>query len=232
MRVLRPCRCRRCSPSPSAAHAAGTRARRARPSTAAARQPALARGSTWSACTGRAAARSRSGRAASPAAGARWHAAAPEDELPDRGPSAPQRLAARQPVLDRRRRTAIQVPHVRARDRVLRMYVVRSPAQKLPLRTARRWRARRRSSRAAAGRADEEIRRARRRATRTPCASRSSTTRPARTPTAGASRPRSCAAIERLPRAGERLERHRLQLPRRPLRPGLRGPLRRDRPAT
>ena len=37
-------------------------------------------------------------------------------------------------------------------------------------------------------------------------------------------------AIERLPRAGERLERHRLQLPRRPLRPGLRGPLRRDRP--
>ncbi len=32
-----------------------------------------------------------------------------------------------------------------------------------------------------------------------------------------------------LPRAGERLERHRLQLPRRPLRDGLRRPLRRDR---
>ena len=33
-----------------------------------------------------------------------------------------------------------------------------------------------------------------------------------------------------LPREGKRLERHRLQLPRRPVRPGLRGPLRRDRP--
>ena len=31
-----------------------------------------------------------------------------------------------------------------------------------------------------------------------------------------------------LPREGQRLERHRLQLPRRPLRPGLRGPRRRD----
>ena len=33
-----------------------------------------------------------------------------------------------------------------------------------------------------------------------------------------------------LPRAGKRLERHRLQLPRRPLRDGLRGPRRRGRP--
>ena len=32
-----------------------------------------------------------------------------------------------------------------------------------------------------------------------------------------------------LPREGKRLERHRLQLPRRPVRPGLRGPVRRDR---
>ena len=58
------------------------------------------------------------------------------------------------------------------------------------------------------------------------CAWRSFTTRPARTlhpSTVGRHRSRDRA----LPRCGERLERHRLQLPRRPLRPGLRGPGRR-----
>ena len=46
-------------------------------------------------------------------------------------------------------------------------------------------------------------------------------------------RPQSAAIVRgdrALPRARERLERHRLQLPRRPVRPGLRGPRRRDRP--
>ena len=63
------------------------------------------------------------------------------------------------------------------------------------------------------------------------CASRSSTT-----PRAQRLRPRGRPGDPprdpALPRAGERLERHRLQLPRRPLRDGLRGTLRRARPRT
>ena len=64
---------------------------------------------------------------------------------------------------------------------------------------------------------------------RPPCGSRSCTTPPARTATRAAQSPAIVRAIQLYHVQGKRLERHRLQLPRRPLRPGLRGPLRRDR---
>ena len=100
----------------------------------------------------------------------------------------------------------------------------RRPGADAPAGGARR----RRSSRARAWHADESIRRATPQLRARRSSSRSSTTRPARTPTrrpVGGDR----AGDRALPREGERLERHRLQLPRRQVRPGLRGPLRRHR---
>ena len=88
--------------------------------------------------------------------------------------------------------------------------------------------ARRRSCRGCLGRGRVDPAR-RRRATRRRCGSRSCTTRPAERLLARRGR-RDRARDRALPRAGERLERHRLQLSRRPLRHGLRGPLRRHRP--
>ena len=138
--------------------------------------------------------------------------------------SALRRVAARQPVVGR----ALRPDRVPAPwpSQPLRAWFVSSPAAGVPARTLQKADAPEIVPRTG-WKADEKIRRAGPRS-RPRCASRSSTTRPARTATR---RPgtRDREGDPALPREGERLERHRLQLPRRPLRHGLRGPLRRDR---
>ena len=182
--------------------------------------------------TGRGRGTCSSGRAASPAAGAPG------------GAPRPRTRTCPTPAAPRARRAAAAgtsaTPTGSARPTGSRTGIVgrRPPAARL-VRLEPRRRTRRCARVSMAGspqivpraewRANEEIMRAPPRYAKPRLASRSSTTPPARTPTA----PRASAAIVRgdraLPRARERLERHRLQLSRRPLRPGLRGPGRRDR---
>ena len=132
------------------------------------------------------------------------------------------RLARRQPVLDgplRPRRSAARPAASRACARTTsRARSTRVPPRRVAIAGSpaiiprRGWNA------------DETIR-ARAAAVRARAvASPSSTTRPARTPTRREAVRRDRARDRALPRQGERLERHRLQLSRRPVRPGLRGP--------
>ena len=196
--------------------------------TAAAAAP---RGSTSSASTGRAAAPSSSGRAASRGRWSAWRRA-----------RARGRGSARTAAPPRHRRRAAGGSATRTGSgrptgsrwtlggdvRRLRAWYVWSPVAAFA--AARGLDGRLAEDRPALGVERERRDPARRAALRDARrASPSSTTRPARTRT----RPPSRAAIVRgdraLPRAGERLERHRLQLPRRQVRPGVRGPVRRHR---
>ena len=143
---------------------------------------------------------------------------------PTAAPRAARGLAARQPVLDRRRRRApgAQASAGRPRARLLR------PQRRSSVAPARqpRWPSTPTIvTRASGARTSRSA--ARRRATPTASTSRSSTTRPARTPTRASQSASIVRGDRGLPRRGQRLERHRLQLPRRQVRPGLRRPVRR-----
>ena len=192
------------------------------------RSVAARRGSTSSACTGRARARSLFRTRSVERRWSAWRPAAPEaEDLPDSDAraDAARGWKRRQPVLDgpsdrdpgadARPRDAACAPTSSASRRR-----TRAAADAL----ARRLAADRR--RASAWGANESIRRA------APPLRAAAPLR--RRPPHGRHEQLHARAVGRdrardrdLPREGQRLERHRLQLPRRQVRPGLRGPLRR-----
>ena len=159
-----------------------------------------------------------------------WEDAAPEaEDRPDAGTAErarAKRLAARQPVVGRAVRPD-RVPAARPGHAACARGSSRARPPGSPRGRCRR-RERPRSCRARGWNADEKIRRA------GPSFAAAPADR-ARPPHRRRERlHRRAGAGDRegdpaLPREGERLERHRLQLPRRPLRHRLRGPLRRDR---
>ena len=158
-----------------------------------------------------------------------WEAAAPEaEDQPDVGHGrarAVRLVAARQPVVGRPVGPD-RVPAPRQGDaaaRVLRL----EPARRRAGRTLQKAGAPAIVPRSGWN-ADESIRRA------APsfapvAAARARPPHRRRERLLAAQSPAIVRAIELYHVQGKRLERHRLQLPRRPLRPGLRGPLRRDR---
>ena len=156
-----------------------------------------------------------------------WRPAAPEDEDgPDPGSprDAPAGLAARQSVVGRAVGPDRGAHATGTRSARMRAHLVWSPESRVPYRAPAATAEPAIVPAAGVGRGRVDPPR-RRRPTRPRSASRSSTTRRARTATREPRR-RDRRRDPALPRAGERLERHRLQLPRRPLRDGVRGPLR------
>ena len=188
-------------------------------------EPALARRHSarfnMVACTGAAPVPSCSARGAA-AAWSAWQTT--DDDVPEASSENRIRLAAREPGVDRDSETR-SVPHAGHVTRV-RAYLHLEPgrataARRLPI-----------AERAAdhpalAWGADESIRRGARVREGDPLRGRASHRRDEQLHRCAVGRDR--ARHRALPREGERLERHRLQLARRQVRAGVRGPLRRGR---